>query len=160
MNDKNILLGWIKIFRSTRDHWIWTNSSYFKAWITILMEVNFEDKKALVEGELIDCKRGQCLYSIQTWTTKFGFGWTIQKTRTFFNLLKKDKMIVTEGLRKTTRLTVCNYDFYQENQLGKDNQKTLIKQSTNNQKNTTKEFQKNKNLNNKRPDFYNRKNFN
>src|SRR5690606_41759713 len=34
-------------------------------------------------------------------------------TRNFFELLKKDKMIITENLINTTRLTVCNYDIYQ-----------------------------------------------
>lgn len=117
--------GWIKIYRQIDKHWVWENESYFKAWITILLRVNFEDRKTLVSGELIDCKRGQSLYSLKTWAKIFGKNWTIQRVRTFFELLKKEHMINTEGLQKTTRLTVLNYDSYQNEQQTNNTQKSF-----------------------------------
>lgn len=116
--------GWIKIHRQIKDHWIWNDSFYFKAWIGVLLSVNHEDKKILIQGELIECKRGQSILSLAGWVKCFGKKWTMQRVRTFFELLKQDQMITTEGLRKTTRITVCNYDNYQFEQQAKNKQRT------------------------------------
>lgn len=121
-------------------HWISKNPDYFFAWSMILMSVNFEDKKVLIHGELIECKRGQSLNSLQTWVKIFGKGWTIQRVRTFLNLLKNDSMINIEGLRKTTRLTVCNYELYQGEQQTNNTQKTDKQQTDNTQITSTKEY--------------------
>lgn len=116
--------GWIKIHRQIKEHWIWDDPVYLKAWLGILLTVNHEDKKILIQGELIECKRGQSILSLAGWVKCFGKKWTMQRIRTFFELLKRDQMIITEGLRKTTRLTVCNYDNYQFEQQAKNKQRT------------------------------------
>ena len=106
--------GWIKLHRSCLDHWLYTEYRPLtrrEAWETILFTVNFEDGKSLIKGQLYDCKRGQSLLSIQSWAEKFV--WSVKQVRTFFSLLEKDEMIITEGLQYTTRLTVCKYDNYQ-----------------------------------------------
>ena len=103
--------GWIKIHRRLKKHWIWKDAEKLKAWVTILMEVNHDGKTALIQGELIECERGQSVKSIGTWAKELR--WTPKKFRTFLKLLENDSMIVREGLHKTTRLTVCNYDTYQ-----------------------------------------------
>lgn len=129
--------GWIKLYRSIKKHWIHENPLYFRAWCDILLEVNHEGKKVLIENELIDCKRGQAVYSLDSWRDVFGKNeWSMQNVRTFFKLLKNDGMINTEGLRKTTRLTVINYDTYQGELTNRqhENQQTANKQLT-----TTKE---------------------
>jgi hypothetical protein len=137
-------IGWIKIYRQIMDHWVFANDKYFKAWITIIMTVNHEPAKVLIQGELIQCNRGQSLMSLQNWSKKFGKGWTIQRVRTFFALLEKDEMIEIEGLRKTTRLTVCKYDSYQDKQ-HTNNTQTTHKQHTSNTQVTTNKNNKNKN---------------
>ena len=134
--------GWIKLHRKITCHWIFQKPEYLHAWITILLKVNHSDKKVLIQGELIECGRGQSLNSLATWTGLFGRGWTIQKTRTFFKLLKNDNMINIEGLRKTTRLTVCNYDSYQDEQ-HTNNTQTTRKQHTDNTQITTNKNDKN-----------------
>ena len=111
---------------------------YLKAWLGILLPVNHKDKKVLVCGELIECKRGQSILSLSGWSKCFGKGWTMQRVRTFFELLKNDSMINTEGLRKTTRLTVCNYDSYQFEQQTKNKHKTSKEQGDNNEITTNK----------------------
>ena len=128
--------GWISIHRKLKDHWVFQKDHYFKAWITIIMEVNHQDKKVLIHNELIECNVGQSLNSLQTWTKIFGKNWTIQKTRTFLKLLEKDSMINIEGLPKTTRLSVCNYDSYQNREQTNNTQLTN-KQQTNNKQITT-----------------------
>jgi hypothetical protein len=149
--------GWIKLHRDILDHWIWKNNFYFKAWIAIIMNVNHEDKKILIEGELIECKRGQSLLSLSSWVDCFGRGWTMQKVRTFFSLLKNDSMINTEGLRKTTRLTVCNYDTYQGDQQANNKEITSKQQGDNKEittnKNDKEGIKNEKNEKNKYSDF-------
>lgn len=113
--------GWIKLHRSIRRHWIWEDDYYLKAWITILMQVNHEDRKVLIKGSVFDCKRGQSLMSLGEWVKLFNYRrkrrktpyWTMKKVRTFFDTLQLNGMIVYKGVSKTTRLTVCNYDKYQ-----------------------------------------------
>jgi len=134
--------GWIKIDRNIRNHWIWSNAEYFKAWVAIIMFVNHEPKKVLIHGELFECDRGQSLMSLQNWVKVFGKNWTIQKVRTFFTLLENDAMICTKGMRKTTCLTVCNYDSYQELQQT-NNRQTTDKQQANNTQITTNKNDKN-----------------
>ena len=127
--------GWISIHRKIKKSWISDNSEYFKAWIFILLEVNHSDIKTIIDGELIECKRGESLNSVSTWAELFGKKWTRQKVRTFFKLLEKDKKINQQGLRKTTKLSVCNYDTYQNNQPREnpqDNQEITTNNNDNN----------------------------
>lgn len=140
-------IGWIKIHRQIQNHWIWDNPDYLKAWIAILMTVNHDEKKIIIHGELFECGRGESLLSLANWAKTFGKGWTIQRTRTFFNLLEKDKMVNTEGCRKTTRLKVCNYESYQEVQQT-NNKQTTGKQQADNKQITTNKNDKNDKKNN------------
>lgn len=107
--------GWIKLHRDIQDHWINEPKrprTKREAWEDMLMKVNFEEGKFLVRGVIYECKIGQSLQSLETWAKQFN--WTIQQVRTFFKLLENDKMITTEGLQYTTRLTICNYEKYQQ----------------------------------------------
>lgn len=134
--------GWIKLHRQIRSHWVFKNANYFKAWVVIISEVNHKKTKVVIEGELIECNRGQSINSLSTWVRILGDDWTIQKLRTFLKLLEKDGMINTEGLRKTTRLTVCKYDSYQSDQQG-DNTETTNRQQGDNKEITTNKNDKN-----------------
>ena len=107
--------GWIKIHRSMKEHWIFSNAEYLRAWVIILMEVNHTDKKVLISGKLLECKKGESLKSLDTWGTIFG-GWSKNKVYRFFNLLKKDNMIDIKSETVTTRLRVCNYCKYQSSE--------------------------------------------
>jgi hypothetical protein len=134
--------GFIPLHRKTKDNWIYSDCNKLGAWCKILMEVNHKPKKTEIEGELIYCNRGQSINSLDTWRKVFGKGWTIAKVRTFFKTLKNDSMINLEGLRKTTRLTVCNYESYNSEQQ-RDNKETTHRQHTDNNEITT-----NNNVNN------------
>ena len=142
--------GWIKVYRKIQDHWIWKDPEYLKAWLTILFTVNHEEIKVLIHGDLIVCGRGQSVNSLQSWVKIFGKKWTVQKVRTFLNLLKSDAMINTEGLRKTTRITVCNYDSYQISQQTDNTQTTDSQQAANKQVTTNKNDKNEKNDKNKK----------
>jgi uncharacterized phage protein (TIGR02220 family) len=141
------MTGWIKLHRSIKDNWIYDNPDYLKAWITILMEVNHKGNKVLIGSELVDCPRGSSLNSLSTWANKFGNNWTVRKVRTFFQLLGNDEMIDTQGLRKTTRLSVCKYGTYQDQCHTDDTQndkQTTHKRHTNDNKQEGKELKNEK----------------
>ena len=55
-------------------------------------------------------------------------------------------MINHEGLRKTTRLTICNYDDYQEKQPTENQQKTNRKPTANQQITTNKNYKNEKKI--------------
>jgi len=139
---ENYDAGWIKIYRSLTDHWIWEKPlSKFEAWVDMILEANYKEEKVLIDGEIIICKRGEKLYSIKTWAKRWG--WTVQKVRTFLKLLERNEMIKKEGLRKTTRVTISNYNTYQDKQQT-DNTQITHRQHTDNDNKRIKEL-KNKN---------------
>ncbi len=103
--------GWIKIHRQIQEHWIFSDSDYFKWWIDILLEVNHSPAKVLIKGSVFICDIGQKLYSLDTWAKR----WKCNKSkaRRFLKLLENDSMIELINEKKTTRLIVCNYESYQ-----------------------------------------------
>ncbi len=137
--------GWVKLHRDIMRHWIWKDAKYFQAWCCIIMEANHTDQKVLIGGQTILCKRGQSVNSLKTWASRFGKGWTVQKVRTFLNLLKNESIINTEGLLKTTRITVCNYDTYQSQQQANNFEITSEQHAANTQPTTNKKEENVKN---------------
>ncbi|MCP4103841.1 MAG: hypothetical protein GY750_20850 [Lentisphaerae bacterium] len=122
------------------------NADYFKAWVTILMEVNHEKKGFVFNGTPVICDRGQSAYSLNNWSKMFGKGWTVQKVRTFFKHLANDGMIIVEEVKRiTTKLSVCNYDTYQ-NQQQTDNKLITNRQQTDNKPLTTTKELKNERM--------------
>ena len=118
--------GWIKIYRSISKHWLFTDAERLRAWIIILLEVNHAEKPVMIDGEKLECGRGQSVNSIKTWAKLFG-NWSRGRTRTFLSLLQNERMIELEGLRKTTRLTVINYSIYQDEKPTESQQKATNK---------------------------------
>jgi hypothetical protein len=142
--------GWIKLHRSFLEHWLcdeYRPLTKREAWETMLFTVNYEDKKSLIKGQLYTCERGQSLLSLQNWAEKFT--WSIQNVRSFFKLLESDSMIILEGLQYTTRLTICNYDKYQDNQQTDNTPPTDEQQTANRPPTTTKESKEDKEIKNK-----------
>lgn len=120
------MTGWIKIDRNIVNHWLWKDPIKLKWWIDILMTVNFKDAKVLLGNQVVECKRGQSLLSLQSWADR----WKVDKSkvRRFFILLQSEEIINTESVQKTTRLTVLKYDSYQSN--GNDDE-TKVKHKRN-----------------------------
>lgn len=129
--------GFILLHRSLREHWLWKDPVKFQWWVDILMECNHEDNQVLIKFELIDCKRGQTINSLLTWSKRWRVD--VSTVRRYLYLCESDNMIVIENVQKTTRITVCNYDYYNSYQ--------QIKQSSNNGKanveHTPKQFSSN-----------------
>jgi hypothetical protein len=107
--------GWIKLHRGIKNHWIYTEKrkfSKFEAWTDILLSVNHAQAKTIIKGKLITIERGESILSLDSWGIKWG--WNKSAVNRFFDLLKKDGMILLQNETVTTRLTVCNYGSYQD----------------------------------------------
>lgn len=103
--------GWISLHRKITEHWIWSDPVKLKWWLDLLLYVNHSDQKVLIGNILLECKKGQSIMSLQNWANRWGV--SKDTIRSFFDLLKKERMIQTENLKKTTRITICNYGDYQ-----------------------------------------------
>lgn len=116
LNDEqeNYFTGYIKIYRSLQNHWLWDDPNRLQWWLIILMKVNHKPGKTLIRGTLFNVARGESLNSLITWSKLFRCN--MQVTRTFLDLLQKDNMVKIKNEKKTTRLSVCKYDSYNASQ--------------------------------------------
>lgn len=120
---ENLDKGYIKLYRSIRDNWVWEEKPFSRgqAWIDIILSVNHKDTKILFNGSLVTVKRGTCITSIRKLAAKWG--WSLEKTVKFLNELKKDGMIDKDSNRLRTLITVEKYSVYQDKPNTKPNTK-------------------------------------
>ena len=104
--------GWIKLERSLLNHWIFQDPVKLRIWIGLLLIVNHSDQKVNIGQNIYDCKRGQSVRSLLSWANTFKV--SKDYIRNFFKLLAKDGMITIENIQISTRITICNYDTYQD----------------------------------------------
>src|SRR6056300_216296 len=131
--------GWIKIHRQMQEHWLCKDKREFsklEAWIDILLTVNHSDTKVLLDDQLYTVKRGQSINSQLTWAKRWN--WTRSKVRRFLKLLESDSMIELKSTNKTTILTVCKYDSYQDERTSNEHQMNIKGTSDDHQVNTNK----------------------
>lgn len=126
--------GWIKLHRGIFDHWIASDPDYFCVWLRMLTDANFEDKKHLFNGSLLEIKRGQIIFGLEAWSAKTGV--TIAKLRKLLDMLEKDKMINRQKTNKYSLISITNYALYQYD----DRQNASRKQAESNQNATPKEL--------------------
>lgn len=125
--------GWICLHRCIQDHWIWQDANRFKWWIDLLLRANNKDAKVLIDGSLMECKRGQFITSLG----KLAEEWMVSRNtvRRFLDALESDTMIVRKSTHKLTQITICNYDSYQDVRTSDDTtdgQVTIQQTDTNN----------------------------
>lgn len=126
--------GWIKLHRGIFDHWIASDPDYFCVWLRILTDANFEDKKHLFNGALLEIKRGQIIFGLEAWSAKTGV--TIAKLRKLLDMLEKDKMINRQKTNKYSLISITNYSLYQDD----DRQSASKPQADDKQNATPKEL--------------------
>ena len=104
--------GWIKLHRGIFDHWIASDPECLCVWLRMLTDANFEDKKHLFNGALIEIKRGQIIFGLEAWSAKTGV--TISKLRRLLDMLEKDRMIDRQKTNKYSLISILNYSLYQD----------------------------------------------
>ena len=106
------MTGWIKIHREITEHWIFQDAEKFKWWIDLLIMASHEDNRVLLKDNLVSLKRGQLSISLSFLSTRWGR--SKEKVLNFLRLLESDHMIERYSDRKSTTITICNYDSYQD----------------------------------------------
>lgn len=108
--------GYIKLFRSVRDNWIWNDKECpafdkFHAWVDLLMMVNHKENKVMFNGKVITVGVGSRITSMRKLAERWG--WSVHKVSNFLNELERDQMIVQRRDSRKTLVTIVNYGFYQ-----------------------------------------------
>lgn len=106
------MAGWIKLHREITRHWIFQDAEKFKWWVDLLIMASHEERKTLINCELVSLKRGQLTVSLSFLSSRWGR--SKEKVLNFLRLLESDRMIERFADRKSTTITICNYDSYQE----------------------------------------------
>lgn len=134
--------GWISLYRSIQDHWLWQERPFSKgqAWLDLLLLANHKDNKFLLGNELIKVKKGSFITSQKKLMERWG--WGSEKTRTFLKLLDSDGMIRFEANKKRTTITIVHYDSYQ-NQNGSNPYNSRDSEECQNENRTSAERQQN-----------------
>lgn len=106
--------GWIKLYRSIWDNWVYSDPEDFRAWVDLLLMANHEDKEIKVNGVLYPVSRGQKLTSIVKLSKRWN--WSRKRVIHFLNNLQDANMIYYKSdTRSGTLITIVNYGVYQGN---------------------------------------------
>ena len=138
--------GWISIHRKIQDNLIWNDKPFNRgaAWVDLLLLANHEDKKVLFNGSIIEVKRGEKITSLRKLSERWG--WSREKTKNFFILLKSENMIDFKTDHQKTTYKIVNYNVYQNEDVDK---RATEKPLTDQQKATEKPLtDTNNNINN------------
>ena len=104
--------GWIKVHRALLDHWCATEPEALSVWVRLLCEANFESKKSMINGCLIDVERGQLVFGLDAFSKKSGV--SVAKLRRIISMLESDGMISRQKTSKYSLISISCYDKYQE----------------------------------------------
>jgi hypothetical protein len=146
--------GYFSIERDLLTHSLWLDEPFSRgqAWIDLIGLANYRDGFIRVAGDRIEIKRGQCGWSELKLSERWR--WSRNKVRRFLNELALDERLKREPNNRTTILTICNYDIYQNHGTPDGTpDDTTEGHQTIQQKDTIKKNNKN-NKNNSQPDFF------
>lgn len=128
-----MLLGWIKLHRQLLDNWIMSEPEALSVWIRFLLEANHEPKKKILNGSLVEVKRGQLIFGLEAFSARSGV--SIAKLRRYLKLLEQDGMIDRLKTAKYSIITIASFESYQSG----DRQIASKRQANDNQIATPKE---------------------
>ena len=111
------LQGYVKDFRIDETHWLHPLQegrafTKYEAWKDLIKMVNHEEKKTLIDSELVPVRRGEKITSIKKLENRWK--WSNTKINNFFKLLESDGMIkVHRNAGKNIGIKVLNYEKWQ-----------------------------------------------
>lgn len=144
--------GWIKLHRQLQETKLWKRKEPFdmrSAWVDLLMKVNFDDQKIILNKRAVIVKRGQTFTSVRNLAERWH--WSKGRVTTYLKLLEELEMVTVDRTTEGTLITVVNYSFYQgDTDTNRDSNKDTTKD-------TTKDTNRDKNKNNKNKKEYKNK---
>lgn len=103
--------GWVAIWRTIQDHWVWQDPRTAYQWVDLILLANHEDVKARKGSEVVVFKRGTVNRSIRSLAERWHCD---AKTATrFIDALEADGMITTVRNGHGSTITLVNYDVFQ-----------------------------------------------
>ena len=107
-------MSFIKLDRKLMENWLWDDRPFTRgqAWIDLLFLANYADRKKLIRGSLVECKRGEVNTSIHDLSNRWG--WDRKKIRAFLKTLETEKMVTTHSTPSGTTITIENYEVYND----------------------------------------------
>ena len=109
--------GWVKLHRKILDNPVLNRShvySPFEAFVWLMLKANHKEGQFVTATEVIPVKRGELITSQQKLCKQFRWGST--KLRNFLKLTQKMQMLCVKTTTKTTQISICNYEAYQDSQ--------------------------------------------
>jgi DNA replication protein DnaD len=103
--------GYLMIARSQMDHWLYSDTEKWGAFIKLLMLANFTRKKELMGGQVWDVPRGSFITSRSKLADVLG--WKPGKVERFINLLLENNEVSKESSNLGTIITIVNYQQWQ-----------------------------------------------
>lgn len=103
--------GWIKLYRSLKKHWLFTDAEMLRVWIAILLKASHKDRSLLFNGQLVLLQRGTLVLSKLALAERLAL--TRPRLDRILGKLERDQMIVQRTSSRSTVISVVNYDKYQ-----------------------------------------------
>ena len=102
--------GYVPVWRSIQDHWIWKYKEPFdhrSAWIDLLLMVNHKEEKIPIGSRVQTIRPGQRWLSYKGLAHRWG--WSYRKVLRFVTQLVSDGMAQVDGTPNGTLLTIVNW---------------------------------------------------
>jgi hypothetical protein len=105
--------GYFSIKRKLLNSSLWLERPFSRgqAWVDLIGLANYKDGAIRVAGVRIDVLRGQCGWSELKLAERWG--WSRGKIKRFISELETDSRVIVKQDNRTTILTICNYNEYQ-----------------------------------------------
>lgn len=141
--------GWIKLHRKLQEKALWqcTTPEQKVILITILLNINSDEKEWEWQGKQFICEPGQMVTSLASLAEKCGKGITVQNVRTALEKFEKYGFLTNQSTKTGRLITVVNWAFYQDSSCEVTKQPTKHQQSSNKEVTTNKNNKNNKNNN-------------
>ena len=117
--------GFFKLQRRFFNHYLWLEHREFsraEAFLDLLQLAAYAHTRRLVKGVLLDFLPGQLCGSERYLATRWN--WSTKKVRNFLALLEVDHMVIREKKREGSKLTIVNYESYNDGGITKEAPKT------------------------------------
>lgn len=106
-------LGFVKIYRSLQEHWIWESDEPFdvrSAWVDLIMSVNHKEKELMIGRSKVTIHAGQMWTSYIKLSNRWN--WSRERVYRYIKMLKNEGMIHVDGTPNGTLLTLVNYESF------------------------------------------------